>query len=190
MALINPTPQAIVSDAFALAELLIPSSASDIIGVYNQETFAQVFIKARPMKVSFKQDSRTMEHPIENGSIVGDHIIILQIEIILSLLIQANGYSEVYNEIRNLFDDSTLLYVQTKTGVYGNMFIQALPHEEVPEIYDSVVINLNLKEVFIVSSNSIYAPADAQNTNTVANGQVSPQTVTVPVDQHGATGAW
>lgn len=178
----------IVSDLSAALGLLTSSAAVDVVGVFNSETLAQVFHDARPLKAQVRETSKTMKHPVEKGSSVADHRIIEPVEIYLPVLIPAGFFSSVYNEIKNLFKTATLLAIQTRTGVYQNMFIADFPHEETPEIYDAVTMIIHFTEVILVSSPTIYAPAPVSTTDPkaadfpskVSNGQVSAAPVTPP----------
>lgn len=157
--------------------LPIPSpstSFTDTIAVFNSETLAQVFPTARPIKCSVRETSKTMEHPAETGIIIGDHRIINQTEIDIPLLINAQNYDIAYSDIKNLYLNGTLLLVQTRLTVYGNMIIVDLPDEETADMYDAVTLNLHLKEVLFVPSPSTYDPADAQNDDTIPEGQQKP----------------
>lgn len=175
MAIFNPTAASIISDFSAALGILNSSAAVDIVGVFNSETLAQVFESARPTRCQVRETSKTMEHPIETGALIGDHRIINQVEIFLPLIIPSRFFSPAYNEIKNLYNNATLLSVQTKTAVYQNMFIVDLPHEESPDIYDAITMVLHLKEVFFVGNTAIYSPEDPQNTDTVNGGQKQPQ---------------
>lgn len=133
------------------------------------------------MKAILRETSRTMEHPAETGIIIGDHRIINQIEIEIPFIINAQNYDEAYSEIKNLFLKGTLLAAQTRTGFYDNLIIADLPHEEDPQMFDAITLALHLKEVLFVPSPAVFAPADPQNTDTVATGQQMPVTTPAPV---------
>lgn len=175
MALFNVTAAGLISDFSAALGILNSSAAVDVVGVFNSQTLAQVFESARPTRCQVREGSKTMEHPIETGAMIGDHRIINQVEIYLPLIIPSRFYSSAYTEIKNLYNGATLLSVQTKTAVYQNMFIVDLPHEETPELYDAITMILHLKEVFFVGNTDIYSPEDPQDTDTVNGGQKQPQ---------------
>jgi hypothetical protein len=62
------------------------------------------------------------------------------------------------------------LVVQTKTGIYSNMWIESLPHEEDPEFYDAVPIALKLKEVLFAIPQRNLSPRSPQDSSTVDRG--------------------
>lgn len=151
----------------------ISTSIVDVVAVLDQETLTQVFPFARPMRAVVREMSKTMVHPAENGIIIGDHRIILQTEIDIPFVITAQNYDQ-YSQIKNLYVAGTLLSVQTRTGVYGNMLIEDLPHEETPDMFDAITIELHMKEVLFFPAPSTFQPADAANDDTVQSGQQQP----------------
>ena len=74
------------------------------------------------------------------------------------------------------------------------MIIQDMPHEETPEIYDSIVVTLRLKEVFFAPAPSTYDPEDETSSDTVHSGQqqgVTPAPSPTNASQYSSTaGAW
>jgi len=140
--------------------------APDEVAVFDAASFKQVFENARPTRVVVKPTSRTMEHPIENGQSIADHRIINPLEIELSLITSSPNYNEVFNKITSLFQNATLLTVQTKFGTYRNMFITTIPHEEDPDMFDSISMSMTLKEVIYSDKHlsTFYPPAAAPST--------------------------
>lgn len=149
-------------------------SSIDVVGVFDSGSLNQVFAAARPMKAQVREYSKVMEHPLETGAMISDHRVVQQNEIEISLMIPQEDYASAYYEIKNLFTQATLLAVQTRTGLYQNMFILAMPHEETPDVYNMVPMSLRLKEVFFAPSPTTYDPVDVPNQNTQQNGQQLP----------------
>lgn len=197
------TTAAILSDvSFGLGLLNSLASKVDIIGIYSNgngsnaatasglsssvinsitgtasyiPSFGQLFADARPMKATVRETSRVMEHPIETGSILADHHIINPVEIDIPMIILAQNYSGTYTQIRQSFVNATPLSVKTRTGVYQNMIIADMPHEEQSEMYNAIMITLRLKQVLLFTSGttdlqSAYQPLDATNSNTISSG--------------------
>lgn len=159
----NITPASITSDALFVRDLLTGFTNIDIVGVYNQETMQQVFSDGRPVKANIRETSRVMDHPVETGVTLSDHHIINPREIDIALVIPAGFYSSTYQQIASAQLNATLLSVQTKSGVYPNMIVRDLPHDETPEMFDVIALNLRLKEVIFIAPVSIAqpnAPAD------------------------------
>lgn len=168
----------------ALNDINIPSAASDVVGVFDQN-FAQVFPTARPIKAIINETSKPMEHPVESGVIITDHRIILPTEIELSMILPAGDYRSVYQQIKTYYISAQILNVQTRTDTYPNMFIVQIPHQEDAELFDTVSLTIKLKQVLIVSTQTQALPASAvANTNqqsTINNGiQVPGQTMALP----------
>jgi hypothetical protein len=150
-------------------------AAQDIVGVYDG--YSLVFRDARPITASVREEAKMMEHPLESGAVVTDHMVIQPVEIELTLTLIPETYRDVYKEIKDLYQQGTLLTVQTRADSYGNQVVEALPHEENPDIYDTVTVNLKLKEVRIVKA-QVEATYEAQSpaqTKTVDRGEVQPR---------------
>lgn len=157
----------------SLLDYFIPTTAADIVAVYDDQ-YNQVFADARPMKASIKETSKPMEHPVETGVIITDHKVLQPVEIELPLICGGDNYRDVYQQIRDLYRNSALLVVQTKTDSYANMIITDMPHEEDPALYDAIPIALKLKEVLIIKSTPSYAPREAEHSDTVQRGEQKP----------------
>lgn len=157
----------------------IATASADVVAIFDQN-FRQLFELARPIKATVKEDSKLMEHPLENGATIIDHSIILPVEIELSLIPKRGEYRDVYLRIRQAFRNRDLLVIQTKTGLYENQIIQSVPHEEDPELYDTIGIALKLREAQFVSAQFGKLPPKAvrnpAHASTVDKGQQQPTT--------------
>lgn len=155
----------------------LPNAASDVVAVYDAD-FNQVFTEARPMKAMVNESSKTMEHPVETGITITDHRIILPIEIELSMVLASDAYRSVYEQIKQLFLDATLLTVQTKAGTHQNMIIESLPRDESPDMFTAVAVGLRLKEVKFVTAKFGTLPeksvSDKAQSSTVNRGEQQP----------------
>lgn len=152
--------------------------AADVVGVFDSN-FRQVFPEARTLKATVKEEAKVMEHPLEDGSSIVDHKIILPIEVDLSVIIQSADFRSVYDQIKRYYLGAELLSVQTRTGVYNSMVIQSMPHDESPDMLDTVAIALKLKEVKLVTAQFGTLPprkvAKPESSSTVKRGEQQPQ---------------
>jgi len=184
----NLTPQAVISNANAALSFLGLTSRIDVVGIYDGDTLTQLFTDARPMRGDIRKLARVMSRPVETGVTLSDHRISLPIQIELPLVIPSAAYSSTYQQLTQAWNNATKLTVQTKAGVFPNMIIEALPHREDPEMFDSIMLNLRLIEVQFVAPSSIaqpnapanYSPSNPQNQSIVARGLQSPLIVTLP----------
>ena len=167
------------------------SVLNSILGIPNsQASIGQLFTNARPVKAIVRETSKVMDHPVETGVTLSDHHIINPIEIDLQLIVTstpagliggllgistATNYATTYSQIRQAFINATPLAVKTRVGVYSNMIISEMPHEEDADMYDVISINLRLKQVIYImpgsnTPQSNYQPLAAANSNTLASG--------------------
>jgi hypothetical protein len=159
-----------------LLDIRLPNASADVVAVFDQN-FRQVFSGARPMKAEVKETAKLMEHPVETGVTITDHRIIDPIEIQILFHVGTDQYRSIYEEIKKYFNNATLLTVQTRTSNYANMLIQELPHGEVPEVFDAIVMNLSFKEVLFVEAQFSTLPAkkvaNPANASTKDRGQLN-----------------
>lgn len=175
----------------AILDNLITQYATDQVAVFTSD-FIQLFRQARAIKASVKPESKIMEHPVETGATITDHIIILPTEIELSLLLNSADYPNVYQTIQQIKDNATLLTVQTKTGIYPNQLIMSIPHEEDPALYTAITVSMKLKQVLFSSPQYNIVPRRPKDTVPVDKGMqpspVVPSNTTVAQDIAGAIG--
>lgn len=142
----------ILGGALSVGRSLIqPTKAVDVVAITGGG-FAPLFSQARPLTASVYEMARIMEHPLETGAIIADHIVFDPIEIELPVIIVGEGvYRNTYALIRAAYRAGTLLTVVTRTGSYPNMVIYEMPHDERPESFDAVEMLLRLREARFVS---------------------------------------
>lgn len=155
----------------------------DVVGIYDNDTFSQLFQTGRPIKANISRLAKIMEHPIETGAIVQDFMIIMPVEIELSLILGAADYQTVYQEIKGYFMTGTQVSIQTKADVFPNMLIQGMPHEESADMFDVIPLALKLRQIQMVTvqyqaltASNVVQPADA---STINAGSQQPQTSTL-----------
>lgn len=159
-------------------ENLITLGGIDVIAIYTQNDTepVQVFSAARPIRASIKEDSKTMDHPLETGSTITDYIIFNPIEIDMSMIIQGENYQNTYCSIRQFFTEATLFTIQTKTGLYSDMIISSMPHQENNEYWDAIPIELKFKQVvFASNSTASFSPEAANDSGTAKRGNLQPK---------------
>lgn len=141
----------------------------DIVMVRNAETGEQVFAGARPMTANVYEVAKVLDHPLEDGSTVIDHIVYQPLEIEMPLMVTGADAATLYGEIRELFRSGILLTVQTRALTYDSMLIAAMPHDERPEEFDALTITLQLREAVFVKSTyggAVIGPAQVAPTRT------------------------
>lgn len=156
--------------------LLIASQAVDVVAI-TDDSFSPLFGDARPLTASVYELSDLMEHPLETGAVIADHIVFKPIEISLPMVCVGElAYRSTYEAIKQTFKAGTLLTVTTRTGSYPNMVILEMPHDETPDEMDAVALNIRLREANFVTPQSAALPENSttnrgtqQTTNTNAS---------------------
>ena len=159
----------------AIFDALIPTKSADVVAVIDATSGRQVFRGARPLKATVAESAKLMAHPLEDGSNIVDHRIILPIGLSLNCVLESENYRDTYQEIRRLFRESVRLTVQTKTDTYTNLYLQDIPHEEDPALFDTITIILQFIETQIATIQIQALPAtavlSANDASTVDRGQ-------------------
>lgn len=137
-------------------------TTADTVMIVRADTGEQVFAAARPMKANVYEVANLMSHPLEDGSEVTDHIVFQAVEIEQPLMITGGDLPSVFDEIRQLYLAGEVLNVQTRARTYESMVIQAMPHDEQPDLADAVTVGLQLKEAKFVRTQYAGAIGPAQ----------------------------
>jgi hypothetical protein len=154
-------------------------------GVFTTD-FVQVFPDAYILKALVTQNSQAMQHPLETGATIIDHKILLPVEIELSIVLAVETYQETYEQIKQLYETSTQLLVQTKADTYENQILISIPHEENPATFNTITMSLHFRELlFVTATTQTIVPLNPAYTDTVARGQQPP---TEPTPAQRTTG--
>jgi len=163
-----------------IAQSVLSLFGVDVVGIYDNDTFEQLFQTARPMKANINRSAKIMEHPIETGSVVQDFMIIQPVDIELSMVLASDGeYQAVYQAIKGYFLSGTQVSIQTKADVFPDMLIQAMPHEESADMFDAIPLAIKLRQIQMVTvqyqaltASNVQQPQDQ---STVQTGAQQPQ---------------
>lgn len=165
----------VLTGAVSLGRSLIrPTRAIDVVAVLGPG-FSPLFQNMRPLTAEVRETADLMEHPIETGSVIADHIVFDPIEIMLPVVVVGElEYRSTYAILKSTFRAGTILTVMTRTGLYSNMVIMEIPHEETPAAFNAVAIRVLLREAMMVTPKSRALTQsevkDAKNASTVAKG--------------------
>lgn len=164
--------------------------AVDAVGLFDED-FRQVAAGARPVKAIVREEAAVMDHPVEDGTTITDHRVMLPVEIELSLIL--SNPADDYARLRSLYRAAELITVQTNAATYPDMLISGMPHDETPEMFGVVPLALQLRQVVTVEAQFQALPprqvASERNASTRNNGQKNAEETN---DQRGSTAyrAW
>lgn len=165
--------EAVFGNLAGLAQFLTSTFAMDVVAIYDQQTLQQVFPYARPMEANQIKAIKVMDYPIENGSVISDHRIILPVYVDMSLLVPVGDYQATYQQIQQIALNDTLLKIQTKNDVMSNFIIEQYPDRQSAENFDKSIMRLRLKQVQIITSPTKYAASAPSQQPTVKRGQIA-----------------
>lgn len=134
------------SGSLSSYNMVMSSFAVDVVRI-TDEFGAQMFTECRAMRAAVNRSSDLCEHPLETGNTIADFKIIKPNVAQLTMFIPADAYGSVYSDIEQAYVNSTSLIVQTRASSYADMVITDMPHDEAPDLGDTVAVTLTLKEV-------------------------------------------
>lgn len=158
----------------ALKNVNTPNASSDLVGVYD-ENFNQLFSEARPIKMSYYETSKMMEHPVESGSIVVDHKVFMPATVEAVFIIQANDYRSVYDQIESAYKNNDIVTIQGKAKSFNNMVLSSKLHDESADMYDTIQVVVKFTELFlaqITSTLSVSSVASPKDSDTINDGRI------------------
>jgi phage-related baseplate assembly protein len=156
-----------------------PAGASqDIVGVFTQSG-EQLFVSARPASVRFMEGAYIAQHPVESGGTISDNRVFGPVEVDITFYV--TDYVQTMQRIMSAYKGEELLSVRTMTGIYDNMCIVMVPHDEVPDMAGVVMLNMRLSEVLLVQAQYEALPpakvSAANDASTKKRGEVTPKKV-------------
>lgn len=132
----------------------ISSRAVDVVAILGAG-YVPLFASARPLSATIFETADLMEHPIENGAVISDHLVVNPIEIAIPLVcIGDANYRTLFPLMRTYFRSGLKVTVMTKAGAYFDMVIIDLPHEETPAAFNAINIAVRLREAIVVTAQS------------------------------------
>lgn len=104
------------------------------------------------------------KHQIENGQVVVDDQYDNPTSLTLRVILNPSDYLDVYKTIKLLYENVTNFTIQTKVDVYSNMYLESIPHEEDPSMFNTVSMSLEFTEQLIVASETqVLSTGDVSN---------------------------
>lgn len=157
------------------------AAAQDVVAVFD-DAGNQLFADARSVRAVINERAKPATHPVETGGTIGDNVVDLPTTIELSVILRPGGFRDTYQQIKAAYKARNLLSVQTKTDTYDNMLLHDFPHDETPEMFNTVAVGIKLTEFILVEPQYAQLPATQvkkkANASTVQTGQQNPTPAT------------
>lgn len=123
----------------------------DIVAIFRAEDMSQVLQLARPQRAEVSEGADLMEHPLEDGSLIADHIVALPVLVDLPSVVVAEDLVAVFDECRRIQREGELLVIQTQTATHDNMVLLSFPHDESPDAVSRPFVLLRFKQAQFVT---------------------------------------
>lgn len=159
------------------------TTAQDVVGMFDAESFEQLFPFAVAMRLQLNPTSKVPQHPLETGETRIDTRISMPIEGQLLLIpdLDKVAPADIYGQIRTVYNAGKLFTLVSKAGTFENMFITGMPHDETPDMQDNMQIVLRVSEALFFKTQATAAaaaptkPKATKNASTAKRGEQAPR---------------
>lgn len=149
---------------------------SDVIAILDEDG-NQLFSTAVNIGVSVAPSKTFARHSLENKQVVIDDQYDNPTSLSMRMILNPSDYKDVYKEVKAAYNAITNFTIQTKVDSYTNMYLESLPHEEDPSMFNTIAMTLEFTEQLIAApDSSILTNNDVSNagdSDTVDSGQKS-----------------
>lgn len=133
------------------------------------------------MEVDATDDAKTMDHPIEDGAVVTDHIVFNPKQVTLRCVLPETsiGYERALREIKILYEQSREVTVKIRSDVYSSLIMTGKPVRVAAETLDRITYELSFKQIITAVSQYVPMPVSIvkhkQDASTISSGEKQPQ---------------
>lgn len=127
------------------------SRAADVVAIYRSESMEQVLGQLRPLSASTYETAELMEHPVEDGSLIADHLVLNPTELEFTTRASTEDIPALIDEARQLQIDAELLTVQTRSGSIFNMVLTGFPRNEDPDAPLAPLVVLRFRQARFIT---------------------------------------
>lgn len=170
------TPSFSIGTGLTLGGLIISDKA---VSIY--ENNKEILKDTTLIDADAQDDARTMDHPIENGAVVTDHIVFNPNQITLRCWMPNLPflYNRALNEIQNFYKQSREVKIKIRSEVFEPMILVAKPIRVSADTLDHIVYELSFKQILVAVSQYVPLPVSKvrhkQDASTVSSGEKQPQ---------------
>lgn len=144
------------------------------ISISNPKTNRAVLTNVQYIEGHGSDDLKMMEHPIEDGSMIVDHIIDDPKSATVKIKIDDEDSASL-SELQDLYKNRTPLVLKIKNEIYPNLCISSKPVSAAVENFNSSVYDLTFKEA--QEAQTVYVKMkvpdvkNPKNASTIKTGQ-------------------
>ncbi|MBO4555586.1 MAG: hypothetical protein J5706_02415 [Elusimicrobiales bacterium] len=144
-------------------------------------------LNAAIMKARIEDTSQLMKYPCEDGVEITNHQVQNPVRITIELTMPAYFYGPIVKELKKYKQEGTFLSVHVhdsgnstfaeiaefiggEEGIYSNMVVKDIPHDETPERADRITYNITLEQCLLVRNEAKPQTAEAADSSTTDTG--------------------
>lgn len=122
------------------------------------------------MSAEINQNSKLMEHPVEDGTVCADYKVKMPTEITVKVTLPAQQYEDILNELQEYKDKGQMIYIETKFGNFRNMQIISIPVQLTVENISRITFSIKFREVLLPRRTDYIETLEEQDKNTISSG--------------------
>lgn len=113
--------------------------------ILDNDSLQEIWSGADVMQVSVMETSKVTRYAVEDGTVRNDHIVRNATEISLRMVL-VGEVARLFQLLKQTYLENKLVTVQTKVGVYADMVVEEIPHDEDAGMTDGVTVDVRLVE--------------------------------------------
>lgn len=116
-------------------------------GVYilDNDSLEHIWPGAEVMSLSVTQTATATKFAVEDGTTRSDHVVQNPIEISITILL-VDDISQAFEEILDTYESNSLVTIQTRTAVYTDLLVVAIPQNQKSDALDAAEISVKLAQ--------------------------------------------
>lgn len=116
-------------------------------GVYilDNDSLEHIWPGAEVMSLSVTQIATATKFAVEDGTTRSDHVVQNPIEISLTIML-VDDISQAFEEILDTYERNGLVTIQTRTAVYTDLLVVAIPQAQKSDALDASEVSVKLSQ--------------------------------------------
>lgn len=116
-------------------------------GVYilDNDSLEHIWPGAEVMNLSVTQTATATKFAVEDGTTRSDHVVQNPIEISITILL-VDDISQAFEEILDTYESTRLVTILTRTAVYTDLLVVAIPQTQKSDALDASEVEVKLSQ--------------------------------------------
>lgn len=115
------------------------------VKIFDTDNFTTLFETASPIKINIRDERKSTTFQVESGETRSDHIVVQAVEIGMELILSGE-LKNAFGLMQQVWEQNTLVGIQTRVKTYQPMLLVNFYHDETAEMADAVQLSLRFTE--------------------------------------------